>query len=165
MKPVALLAFAFAWLVACETPPSAPTSQPPSVIPPSFTVLFNQSLPFSDFAFNSCPPPEVVEFDGRGHEVITGETGPGSQDITFHFNTQDVKGVGLTSGDAYEVPDNEKEDFVFTSLPLTFDDQFDMRFRLIRAGSADNLWIRQTVETSFPPFNVQVKRNQIECRG
>ena len=128
-------------------------------------MLFNQSFPLSGVLFNPCPPEELLEFDGRGHELITGEVGPTSEDITIHFNTQDVKGVGLTSGDAYEIPENEKVDLVITSVPFTFDEQFDIRFRLIRAGSADNLWMRQTVEISFPPGNVQIKRNQVECRG
>src|SRR5438876_10135820 len=78
--------------------------------PPSFGVLFNESFPVAGIVFNPWPPAGCVEFDGRGHEVITGETSPTSEDIIIHFNFQGVNGVGLASGDVYQIPDNSKTD-------------------------------------------------------
>jgi hypothetical protein len=171
MKRSALFAFAFAGLAACETPISAPTPREPSVSMPSFATIFNESFPVSGLAFNSCPPQEFVEFEGRLHVLVTSEETPTEVSFKTHVNAQEIEGVGLTSGDIYRVEDNAKDEVTFTFLPtFSSEQEQDFRFRLIREGPEDNLWFRFTFRSSFdpariPPFEFEIIRNDLECRG
>jgi hypothetical protein len=167
MKPLALLPFAFAWLAACETPPSAPTSQTPLIAPPSFATLANERVPLAgSFAINTCPPEEEVEIvSGFLHTVVTGEIGGTSEDVTIQVNAEDVEGVGLVTGARYTQPANSTEEITITDVPPTLRQEFDLRYRLIREGSLDDLWFRLTFTLTIPPGTEDVRRLEIECRG
>jgi hypothetical protein len=167
MKRLALLAFVVAWLAACETPPSAPTSQTPLIPPPSFATIANERVPLAgSFAINTCPPEEEVQIvSGFLHTVVTGEIGETSEDITIQVNAEDVEGVGLVTGERYTQPANSKEEITITDVPPTLRQEFDLRYRLIREGSLDNLWVRITFTFTFPPGTEDVRRFEIECRG
>lgn len=170
MKRFALLAFAFTWLAACDSP-SAPTPQTPAlktapVGAPSFAKIANYTYDISGGVYNPCPPAELVLVQGSIHFLITGEQTPAGSDVKVHLNTQGIEGVGLTSGDRYQWILNEKYDFEFSNVPpFPFEQEFEYRYRLIRQGSDDNLWVRQTVRYSYPPFEFEIIRNEFECRG
>ena len=167
MKPLALLPFALAWLAACETPDSAPTSQTPLIPPPSFATLANERVPLAgSFAINTCPPEEEVEIvSGFLHTVVTGEIGATSEDVTIQVNAEDVEGVGLVTGARYTQPANSNEEITITDVPPTLRQEFDLRYRLIREGSLDDLWFRLTFTLTVPPGTEDVRRLEIECRG
>jgi hypothetical protein len=78
----------------------------------------------------------------------------------MHENNQGVTGVGLTSGDRYSIQQNAKIRIV-ESGP-TLDHYQDVRLRLVRHGSADDLWIRETLRITS---HVEIIRFEIECRG
>jgi hypothetical protein len=165
---LAFLAFAFAWLAACETPPSAPTSQTPLLPPPSFaTTIANEKVPVAgSFEFNPCPPEEFVDLvDGFLHFLVTGEIGATSANVTIHVNGEGIEGVGQITGARYSVPLNEKDEITVTTEPFTESEEADLRLRLIREGSVDNFWLRVTATSTTPPGTVDVKRLEIECRG
>jgi hypothetical protein len=169
MKRVALFAFAFTWLAACDSP-SAPTSQTPvlKTAPagaPSFAKIVNEKFVISGPEWNPCRPTEFVEFSGSSHFLVTGEVTPTGTHIKTHINTQGIEGVGRTSGNRYRVLRNVKDVVEFTALPFHSSDEIDGRFRLIRQGSKGNLWLRLTIRTSFPPLKFEIIRNEIECRG
>lgn len=165
MKHAALFAFLFAGLVACDTPPSAPAPDDPGIAGPSFVKThINESIDISGTIFNGCAPSELVAFEGRIHQnVIIDDDGAGTVKVQIRSNTQNLHGVGLTSGDKYTIHQNVKNDFELT--PTTTEQEFDIRFRVIRQGSDDNLWLRQTVRFTFPPGTVEIIRNEFECRG
>jgi hypothetical protein len=167
MKRLALLPFAFAWLAACETPPSAPTSQTPLIPPPSFATLANERVPLAgSFAINTCPPEEEVQIvSGFLHTVVTGEIGETSEDVTIQVNAEDVEGVGVVTGARYTQPANSREEITITDVPPTLRQEFDLRYRLIREGSLENLWVRISFTFTFPPGTEEVRRFEIECRG
>jgi hypothetical protein len=168
VKHFALFAFAFTWLAACDSP-SAPTSQALAVkTDPDATSsakIANDRIEISGTEFNSCPPAELVRFRGSMHFLVTGQVTATTTDIKTHINMQGVEGVGLTSGDRYRVLRNLKSDLRFTASPSHSSEETDVRFRLIRQGSKANLWLRQTIRTSFPPLRFELIRNEIECRG
>ena len=166
MKRPALLAFAFAWLAACETPPSAPTSQTPLIPPPSFATLANERVPLEgSFAINTCPPEEEVQIvSGFLHTVVTGEIGETTEDVTIYVDAEDVEGVGLVTGARYSQPANSTEEITITDVPPTLRQEFDLRYRLIREGSLDDLWFRFTFTLTIPGTE-DVRRLEIECRG
>jgi hypothetical protein len=165
MKRFALFASALAWLAACDAPPvpTGPTTALQVHTRTSDAKISNESFRISGTILNPCPPAELVAFSGSAHVLVTGTETPGYIDANAHINTQGISGVGLVSGDRYSVLENVKEDLVVTGS--SFDEQQDLRFRLVRQGSADNLWLRQTIRLTFPPFNLEIIRNQIECRG
>lgn len=170
MKRFALFASAFIWLAACDTP-SAPTPQTPALktVPaggPSFAKIFNEKIPIDQLLFNPCPPEELVQISGFLHLLVTGEQTPAGSDLKIHVNLQGISGVGLTSGDRYSIQQNEHTDLQFSNVPpFPFQQETDFRFRIVRQGSDDNLWFRQTVRFSFPPFEFEIIRNEFECRG
>src|SRR5437667_8837723 len=107
MKRRALLAIAFAWLAACETPPSAPTSQTLVIPPPSFaTTILNERVPVAGmFAVNTCPPEEDVQLiSGFLHYVVTADIGPTSADVTTRVDAEGIEGGGQVTGARYSVP-------------------------------------------------------------
>ena len=167
MKRLALFAFAFPWLAACERSPSAPTRQTPSIPPPSFTTLANEKMSVAgSFATNTCSPEEDVQIlSGFLHTLVTGEIGETSEDVTIHIDAEGIEGVGLVTGERYSLPANETDEITLTDVPPTFSEEYDLRYRLIREGSLDNLWLRVTVTFTFPPGTTDVKRLEIECRG
>ncbi len=167
MKRLALFAFAFPWLAACERSPSAPTRQTPSIPPPSFaTTIANEKVPVEGFATNTCLPEEEVQIlSGFLHTLVTGEIGETSEDVTIHVDAEGIEGVGLETGARYSVPVNSEDEMTLTDVPPTFSEEYDLRYRLIREGSLDNLWLRVTFTFTFPPGTTDVKRLEIECRG
>jgi len=168
MKRLALFAFAFPWLAACEKSPSAPTRQTPSIPPPSFaTTIANEKVPVAGtFQDNPCTPEEVVDIlNGFLHFVVTEEIGPTSADVTIHVDAEGIEGVGMLTGARYWVPLNEKDEITLTDVPPTSTEEADLRLRLIREGSLDNFWLRVTATSTLPAGTVDVKRLEIECRG
>lgn len=163
MKRAALLAILFTGLAGCDTPVSAPSSLRPEAPGPSFAQAFNDKIFVSGTLFNPCPPEEFVAFEGFVHSHATGDLTPPDFDFKFHFNAQGVEGVGLTSGDGYSIQENAKDDVVASGEVL--DETFDDRFRMIRRGSRDNLWLRFKVRLTAPPFTVEIIKDEIECRG
>jgi len=136
--------------------------------PPSFaTTVLNEKVPVAGmFAVNTCPPEEVVDLlNGFLHYVVTADIGPTSADVTTHIDAEGIEGVGEVTGARYSVPINETDEITLTDVPLTSREEFDLRYRLIREGSLDNLWLRITFTSTFPPGTVDVKRLEIECRG
>jgi hypothetical protein len=135
--------------------------------PPSSATLANEKIPVAgDFATNTCPPEEDVDLlNGFLHTLVTGEIGPTSAHVTIRVNAQGIEGVGQVTGDRYSVPANSKEEITITAEPPTFSQEFDLRFRLIRAGSLDNLRLRITFTFTDPPGTTDVRRFEIECRG
>ena len=164
MKRLALFALALSSLTACESP-SAPTPQAPSIRAPSSALLSNTQTSIAFNLVTPCAPAEVVAITGSVHRVVTGEITPTSASIKFHLNNQGVSGVGLTSGDRYSVLQNFSQSTNVTFPPLTGSIDVDNRFRIIRQGSNDNLWLRQTFRITFNPFSVTLIRSEFECRG
>ena len=167
MNRLALVAFVCPWLVACEKSPSAPTSHAPSLPQPSFATLANERVPVAgSFEFNPCPPEEVVNItDGYFHFLVTGEVGPTTEDVTIHVNAESIEGVGETTGARYSVPANSSDETIITDAPPTLTEDYDLRFRLVREGSPDNLWLRLTFAVALPAGTTDVRRMEIECRG
>jgi hypothetical protein len=164
MKPAVLFVFLFTGLAACDTPTSAPTPRTLTITEPLLAQAFNDTrIPVSGVLFNPCPPAEEVAFEGFVHSHATGDLTPPDFDAKVHFNAQGVSGIGLVTGAQYSIQENLKND-IFASGPV-LDQTFDDRFRMIRHGSLDNLWVRFKARATAPPFNVEIKFDEIECRG
>jgi hypothetical protein len=160
-----LLAFAFALLAGCDSP-AAPDAAATNLKPYFLRVHDNFFLPPPpETQFNPCPPAEeVLIVDGRFHVNSVMETTPdGAQTFKVHFNAQGFEGIGLITGDKYRIMDNDKVEVLITTT--TFDLVSQQRFRLIREGSLDNLWLRLHIRQTDPDGEPEIISLDIECRG
>ena len=159
MKRLLVFTLTCVWLGACDAP-SAPAT-PETTIPPSFGTILNERFPISGIATdNTCAGAEAVAFEGWAHLLVTGE----QTDRKVRLNAV-AEGVGLVSGDRYIGIQNNNAEFVTSAGGSTTDEEVDVRFRLIRQGSEDNFWLRLTFRLTFPPGEVEIIRDEIECRG
>jgi hypothetical protein len=164
MKQFTLSALALAGILGCQTPAIEP-DESGMERPRLLRVHDNFFLPPpTEPQVNPCPPAELVQIiSGRFHVNSVMETDPdGTQTFKVHFNAQGFEGIGLTSGDKYRIMDNDKVEVVITET--SFDLVSHDRFRLIREGSLDNLWLRvhvQITDDGEPVFT----RFEMECRG
>lgn len=164
MKHLALFALALCSLAACDSP-SAPVVESPSVGAPSSAMILNDKVNIAGWVYNSCAPAEFVSVAGSVHRVVTGDIGPTGGTLKYHQNMQGVSGTGQLSGDRYNFHSNVKQEYEWTVAPATSAGEVDVRHRVIRQGSNDNLWIRQTYRWSSPPFTFELIRSEFECRG
>jgi hypothetical protein len=168
MKRFAVLAVALASLVSCDVPPSAPEALRTTTAKPQAERFHtNETFDIAGTIANPCPPGELVAYQGRIHLNAKGDYDPAiGQTFTVISNLQNFSGIGLTSGDRYRLQQNYKDEVTMTFSPdFTLDETFAVRFRINRQGSADNLWLRQTIRFTFPPDNIELIRNDMECRG
>ena len=156
MKRLALVAFTFAGLAACDAP-SRPSDL--TIPGPSFEVIINATTPFSDTVFNPCPPTEDVAISGEVHLVVASV----GDALRFHVSWENVKGVGLSTGATYTAKNNEKEEFVFLPPTLTLESQ--SHFRLVREGSLDDFDLFIVSTFTLPPGTWVIDKVRMECRG
>jgi len=102
---------------------------------------------------------ETVQFDGRAHIVTATTPTDGGFTLKYHFNTQSVSGVGLTTGTKYQISDvlaqDESAVFVRSAAPATSPCTF--------ASSAMAAWITSspTLHTRSPS---RISRRRTRCR-
>jgi hypothetical protein len=84
--------------------------------------------------------------------------------VVVHFNAMGFQSVGLTTGLKYQIQDNEKTFLVFDVDEAVIGQETDVRFRLNRQGSLDNMWVRSTFRF-IAPDEFDVVRAELECRG
>jgi hypothetical protein len=168
MKRIAIISWSLAALTACGTA-SAPNSNQVSDAAPSFErVRFNFKVPPPpDLQLNECPPQEAVLItDGMFHVQGYEERAADGTllRVVVHFNAMGFQGIGLTTGLKYQIQDNDKTEVVFDADEALSGQETDVRFRLNRQGSLDNMWVRATFRFTAPD-DFEVIRSELECRG
>ena len=162
MKSFARASLSLVWLAACDAP-SAPTA--PTLIAPATArasgVFVNERTPVSGTYIYTCGPVEPVAYEGFVHVVRIGEP----FNDRLHVNYQGVQGIGVLSGDRYIIQQNENSTGYISNDPFERASEVDQINRVIREGSDDNSWIRTTFKFSFPPFQFELIRAEVECRG
>jgi hypothetical protein len=87
---------------------------------------------------------EVVELDGTLHSVyhVTFDSAGGLH-VHSHFNSQDVSGVGLSSGNRYRSGEASDSEFNANGVQLALELSFEHQLNLIGQGTAPNLRLRE----------------------
>src|SRR5438067_2447060 len=87
---------------------------------------------------------ELVELDGTLHSVyhVTFDSAGGLH-ITSHFNSQDVSGVGLATGNRYRSNEASDSKFNANGVQLAFELSFEHQLSLIGQGKIPNLKLRE----------------------
>jgi len=165
LAAIGLLTFAAACEQTLAPPAPAKTAAMGAVLDADgTTVRTNDVIPISGTVVSPCTG-ETVEFDGRTHVVTATTPTDGGFTLDYHFNTQNVSGVGLTTGTKYQISDvlSEQETAVFVPLGASAD--VAVHYRIISNGSMDNFLADIVYTFTFPDLSTTYKVQNLRCNG
>lgn len=151
-------------LVACSSPLAPVRDADPASLGPlmaSAIAATSRTLPLHFIRSNECTG-EDVEITGTIHFVSKTQRDGG---IVGHFNYQDVRGIGLTSGTEYRV---SAVDHVHLSAPFPSSVHSVRSFRMIAPGSDDNLLVHVLMHitvTANGDVSASIERLSNRCVG
>jgi hypothetical protein len=108
---------------------------------------------------------EVVFYSGTQHAVfVTVVDSNGAFHTQAHFQSQGIRGEGLTTGDSYQVTGATQASF---NGLVGFENTFINNFLVIGPGPGNNLLIHQTFHSTVQPDGrviVFLDRYEVECK-
>lgn len=172
-RNTALAFAAAAAMVACSDT-AAPRSDAlqrtvdrPSLAAPSSDVTHvNDQYVLSDYyQVNPCNG-ELIHFtDARYHVNGTITQTADSYDARLHLNTEDFKGVGLTTGLQYIYHQQTLQENDVTFNPLTQRFETAISYSVISQGSTDNFMADLAYSFTYPPGTFEITRDDARCTG
>lgn len=154
---------------ACEQtfaplPPAKTAAMGAALDADNATVQTNDVIGLSGVVLSPCTG-ESVQFDGRVHIVTSTTATDGGFTLSYHFNTQSVSGVGLTTGTKYEISDVLSEDASAIFVPLGATADVTVHYRIISDGSLDNFLADIAYTFTFPDLSTTYKVQNLRCNG
>ena len=108
---------------------------------------------------------ETVFYSGTQHAVfVTVIDNTGSFHTQAHFQSQGIRGEGLTTGDTYQVTGATQASF---NGLVGFENTFISNFQVIGPGSGNNFTIHQVFHATAQPDGrviASVDRYEVECK-
>ena len=158
-----------ALVTACEQtlappPPAKTAAMGAALNPDDGTVRTNDVIDLSGVVVSPCTG-ESVQFDGRAHIVTATTPTDGGFTLNYHFNTQSVSGVGLTTGMKYQISDVLSLDESAMFVPLGATADVTVHYRIISAGSLDNFLADIVYSFTFPDLSTTYKVQNLRCNG
>jgi hypothetical protein len=155
-------------MTACERPtaPTTPLSANLKLASAAGTKT-NEWLDISGNQPNPCNGEDTF-LSGKLHVVTTQSTNGTVTTIKLHENFNDLKGVGLTTGDRYHLNAAAKVDLTMDAAPpFPFSGEELLTAELVSNGPGDNLklFIIETVTFDGTTLTVEIKKIRIECHG
>jgi hypothetical protein len=162
------LLFALAF-VACDSPmsPAARTLRAPEFRGDFVTTKTNVFFD-TDASFDNTCNGDVVNLQGKLHQVFTTINYGDSLSITVHSNYADMKGFGVPSGARYVLNVTQTERaFVVEHPDFIFEDTVRVTLEEVSKGSEPNLILHYTQVVSIVnnEFTVSTPKFSSECRG
>jgi hypothetical protein len=166
-RRIVVVAALFA-ITACERPtaPTTPLSTNVNLASATGTKT-NEWLDISGNQPNTCNGEDTF-LSGRVHVVTTQSTNGTLTRIRIHENLNDLKGVGLTTGDTYHLNAAIKVDVTMDAAPpFPFSGDELLTAELVSNGPGDNLklFIIATVTFDGTTVTTEIKKIMIECHG
>jgi hypothetical protein len=166
-RRIVVVAALFA-ITACERPtaPTTPLSTNVNLASATGTKM-NEWLDISGNQPNTCNGEDTF-LSGRVHVVTTQSTNGTLTRIRIHENLNDLKGVGLTTGDTYHLNAAIKVDVTMDAAPpFPFSGDELLTAELVSNGPGDNLklFIIATVTFDGTTTTIEIKKIRIECHG
>lgn len=166
-RRIVVVAALFA-MTACERPtaPTTPLSANPKLTSAAATKT-NEWVAISGNQPNTCNGEDTF-LSGRVHVVMTQSTNGDVTTLKIHENFDDLKGVGLTTGDTYHLNAAIKVDETLDAAPpFPFSEDELLTAELVSDGPGDNLKILIIETFSFDgtDFTTTIKKVMIECHG
>ena len=88
-----------------------------------------------------------------------------SFDAKLHLNTEDFKGVGLTTGLQYIYHQQTRQENEVTFNPFTQRFETAVSYSVISQGSTDNFMADFAYSFTYPPANFEITRDEARCTG
>lgn len=155
--------------LACQGTPTTPVPSNASELAGAGAT--STVIPFDQLVFVPCAIDGAGEFlliSGNlhivSHQSVDANSGFHS---TVHFQPQDVRGEGQTSGDIYQGTGVTRENFYLADGGLPFTRTFVNNFRMIGQGPGNNLLVHETVHLTFDAngnLTANVGNLSMECR-
>lgn len=163
-----VMMFTMLGVIACDQS-AAPVSGPRPPAKPLFDspadgTQMNQTIDISGVVVSPCTG-EAIAYQGSSHVVASVTTTADGFTVSYHFNTQNITGVGVTTGTQYQISDTFKEVENTVTAPLGESAQASEEYRVVSQGSSDNFLVHAIYTFTFPPFNVTYKVNDTQCTG
>ena len=148
---------------------AAPVSGPRPPAKPLFDASIDgnqmsQTVEISGVVVSPCTG-ESIAYQGSSHIVASVDTTADGFTLSYHFNTQNVTGVGVTTGTQYQIIDTFKEVENTVTVPLGESGQAAEEYHIVSQDSTDNFLLHATYTFTYPPFNVTYQANDAQCTG
>lgn len=137
------------------------------VLPVQAAVVFNEIIPYDWTTTNPCTG-EDIHISGNIHMINTKTIdASGGVHMIMHQNDQDVSGVGLTSGDKYQVQGGEHIEFISQDGTAgTYKGTVTMK--LISKGSGDNFILHKVIHATIDAdgiMTITFDKDITKCQG
>ena len=154
---------------ACEQtlaplPPAKTAAMGAALDADNTTVQVNEIIPLTGTVLSPCTG-EMVQFDGRAHVVTATTPTDGGFTLAYHFNTQNVSGVGLTTGAKYQISDVLSQQETAMFVPLSASADVAIHFRIISDGNLDNFLADFVYTFTFPDLSQTYRIQNVRCNG
>jgi hypothetical protein len=154
---------------ACEQtlaplPPAKTAAMGAALDADNTTVQTNEIIGLSGVVPSPCTG-ESVQFDGRAHIVTATTATDGGFTLNYHFNTQSVSGVGLTTGTKYQISDVLSEDASAVFVPFGATADVTVHYRIVSDGGLDNFLADIVYTFTFPDLSTTYKVQNLRCNG
>ena len=168
------LAFAAAAAMAACSDATAPrsdalarTTDGPSLAAPSSDVTkINEQYVINNYLqVNPCNGELILFTDARYHVNGTITRTADSFDAKLHLNTEDFKGVGLTTGLQYIYHQQTRQENEVTFNPFTQRFETAVSYSVISQGSTDNFMADFAYSFTYPPGTFEITRDEARCTG
>lgn len=108
---------------------------------------------------------EAIAYQGSAHLVVNVDQTIAGEEVTTHFNTQNLSGVGLVTGTKYQISDAFREDETTQLLSATGSADVAEHLRVISADSLDNFLVDLVYTITFPPLQFTYQTKNRVCEG
>ncbi len=149
-------------LIGCDN-----SLQPVEVDSPTFAVTSNTKTFFGPFLFPNACTGETLEFTGTRHDLfrVTND-GNGGFHIGFHRNWQNLRAMGLVSGNEYRAQQVINQSFNIQP-PFPSSATFSSRLQFISKGPSDNffsIFRTKMIVNANGDVTVSDVVSEVECR-
>ena len=159
-------------LAACDQSlvPSAPTrhlaitAASDAAGDASTTTKINQTVDVAGTLDSPCTG-EVIAFDGSAHIAMTLDESDAGVTLNYHLNTQNISGVGLTSGVKYNLNQVMNEAASALFIPTSQSGDVTVHYRIISQTGLDNFLADIVYTFTYPPLTITEKTNNVRCTG
>jgi hypothetical protein len=168
-RRIVVVAALFA-ITACEHPTAPTTLLSANLkLASAAGTKTNEWLDISGNQPNTCNGEDTF-LSGRVHFVLTESTNGNITTIKLHENFDDLKGVGLTTGDRYHLNAAIKvrvDQTIEATPPFPFTGEEHLTAELVSNGPGDNLKLFAIFTVTFDgtTSTVEIKKLRIECHG
>jgi hypothetical protein len=130
----------------------------------------NQKLPFDDSVFIPCAnggAGEEVYLSGTLHATYTITINGNNVRVKYHYQPQEVKGIGAVTGDQYNATGVTQDEINGSFFNGRYEETSINNFRIIGQGNGNNYLVHETVHVTVNAngvVTVALDKLAIDCK-